>query len=149
MEPEDPEPPSKNYGFKDREFKRDNPPASELPPAPTAKDHAIMAGHFAARKPPAPSGGASRAADPNDVHAILQQNHAVAKQAGLNEVELKVVKSRRKRDFWLLLIAGNLVTAGLVALGGFNPISLVYGLAGVVVLSLGLTWIMWFVMDDY
>ena len=114
------DPPRKNYALKSREFERVN----------------------------APAGTQAKSAE-HDIPAILQQNRTVEKQAGFDEIELKVVKSRRKRDYWLPLITGNLATVGLVALGGFNPVSLVYGLAGVVVLSLGLTWIMWFVMDDY
>ena len=148
MEPDDP--PRKDYGFKEREFKRDNPLASELPPAPTAKEHAIMAGHVAptTRKAP-PSGGVNRAADPNDVYAVLQQNRAEEKKFGLNEVQIRELKSKRKRDFWLMLVGGNLLIIGLVIITGFNVVSVVFGLAGIVMLSLGLTWVMWQVMDKY
>jgi hypothetical protein len=142
------DPPRKNYDFKERAFKRDNPRASEAPPVPTAKELAIMAGHKAA--PPAkPDRTAAKAGDPNDIYAVLEQNRVVEQNMGRDVVEIKKKKSRRKRDYWLVLIGGNLLTAGLVALGRFNPISLIYGVAGVVVFSIGLTWIMWFVVDDY
>lgn len=114
------EQPPKNYAMKPRKFARVN----------------------------APAGTQAKSAE-HDVYAILQQNRAVEKLAGLNEVELKVVKSRRKRDYWLLLIAGNLLIVSLVALGRLNAVSMIFGLAGIVILSLGLTWVMWFVLDDY
>lgn len=146
MEPDDP--PRKNYGFKEREFKHDNTPAS--PPPPTAKEHAITAGHVASasRKVPSP-GGVNRTADPNDVYTVLQQNRAEEKKAGLNEVQIKEIKSKRKRDYWLTLIGGNIFIVGVVTLIGFNVFTLIYGLAGVVMFSLGLTWIVWQIMDKY
>ena len=85
----------------------------------------------------------------HDVFAILQQNRSVEQQKGLGEVEIKPTRSRRRRDYWLVLIAGNLVLAGVAVLGRSNAIVLVYDLAGFVVFNLGLTWVMWFVMDDY
>lgn len=30
-----------------------------------------------------------------------------------------------------------------------NPMTLAYGIGGMIVFTLGLTWVMWFVMDDY
>ncbi|HKB57122.1 MAG TPA: hypothetical protein VKC51_05990 [Lacunisphaera sp.] len=146
MEPDDP--PPKVYGFKEREFKRDNAPGS--PPSPTAKEHAIAAGHVvpATRKAP-PSGGVNRTADPNDVYAVLQQNRAKENQFGLNEVQIKEIKSKRKRDFWLMLVGGNLLIIGLVFITGFNVVSVIFGLSGIIILSLSLTWIMWQVMNKY
>ncbi len=96
----------------------------------------------------APAGSQPQSAA-RDIPALLPQNRAVEKQAGLDAIEFRVVKSRRQRDYWLLLIAGNLVTAGLAALGGFNPIALIHGLAAAVIFSLGLTWIRWSIVDDY
>ena len=148
IEHDEPEPPPKVYGFKEREFKRENNPASGLPPMPTAKDHAIMSGHLA-RKPQASSGGVNRTADPNDVYAVLQQNRAVEEKLGFDEMEIRKIKSRRMREYWLTLIVGNLFIVGVVTLIGFNPFTLVYGLAGIVMFSLGLTWVMWQIMAKY
>jgi hypothetical protein len=151
MEPDDP--PPKVYGFKEREFKRDNAPSSGLPPMSTAKDLAKIASPDvpAAFKPPpgASAGGVNRAADPNDVYAVLQQNRAKENQFGLNEVQIKEIKSKRKRDFWLMLVGGNLFIIGLVFITGFNVASVIFGLSGIVMLSLGLTWVMWHVMNKY
>ncbi len=129
MEPEDS--PRKSYRMKPREFQRVN-----AAPGSVAKPGVASGAH------PAP-------VDPNDVHSILQQNRAVERRDGHHEVVIKTKKSKRKRDYWMLLVGGNLLTVALVALGPLNPISLVFGLAGLVIISLGTTWIMWFVMDDY
>jgi hypothetical protein len=145
MEPDDP--PRKNYDFKERTFQRDNPLSSGLPPMPTAEELARMAGHAPAQ-PRLPR--EARADDPNDVLAVLQHNRAIERKHGQDELEYKAPrKSRRKRDFWLILIFGNLAIVGSVVFARFNPISLIFGLAGLVMLSLGVTWIMWFIMDDY
>ncbi|MFZ5494258.1 MAG: hypothetical protein ACOZE5_02835 [Verrucomicrobiota bacterium] len=144
--PED-DPPRKVYGFKERTFKRDNAPASELPPAPTTKELAMLAGDPVK----VGRGGATgaNADDPNDVYAALQRNRAQEQTHDLDRVEVREVKSRRKRDFWLLLVGGNLVIAGLVGLLGPNVVTVLFGFGGVIVFSLGLTWIMWQVMDRY
>lgn len=151
IEHDAPEPPPKVYGFKERDFKRDNSLTSPAPP--TAKEHAINAGPtpFVMARIPGGSkvGGVDRSADPNDVYAVLQQNRAIEKKAGLNEVQIREIKYRRKRDYWLTLIGGNIFIVGAVYIIGFNVFTLVYGLAGVVMFSLGLTWIMWQIMSKY
>lgn len=144
MEPD--EPPPKTYGFKDRDFKRDNLRGPGAEPLPTAQELAIMAGPVIAT----PKGATSpKADDPNDVFTHLQRNRAVEKQHGLDAVEIRKIKSRRKRDFWLLLVGGNLAIAAGVALSGFNLINVIFGLAGLILFSLGVTWVMWQVMDRY
>ena len=130
MTPDDP--PRKFYGLKERAFDRVNAPpaAAAAPGAPTAAEPGAKPGRI-------------------DVYDILQENRAVEKQLGGDEIEIKEVKSRRRRDYWLLLVGGNLLLLFLVALGGFNPISLIFGFAGVVIFSSGLTWVMWSVMGKY
>jgi hypothetical protein len=145
MEPEDP--PRKNYGFKEREFKRDNAPTAGATPAPTAKDLAMMSGPVAPTAPKTPQ--KPKADDPNDVFAILKGNQRAAKHHGLNEVQIKEIRSRRKRDFWLVLVGGNLAILGSVWFSGINVITVIFGLAGLIVFSIGLSWIMWQVMDRY
>lgn len=144
MEPDDP--PRKNYGFKDREFKRENPLAGAAPPMPTAKELAILAGP-AVHAPKGATG--PKADDPNDVYNALQKNRVIEQAHGLDQVEIRKVKSRRTRDFWLFLIGGNLAIIGLVALLGLNVVTVIFGLAGLVIFSLGLSWVMWQVMDRY
>ena len=88
-----------------------------------------------------PSGGSP---DPNDVHATLRGNLAAEDRAGLNAIpQPPHRRSRRKRDYLLAMIVGNLV---LLVAAVFAP---VFGLAGLVIFDVGVTWIMWFVVDDY
>lgn len=119
MEPTDP--PRKYYGLKAREFEHLNAP-----------------------------GKTPEKSTEHDIFAMLQQNRVVEKQFGKDEIEIAPKKkSRRKRDYWLVLIGGNLMILGLVAVTHFNPISVIFGGAGIIVLTLSLTWVMWFVLDDY
>ncbi len=143
--PDEADPPRKNYGFKEREFKRDNAPGGGA--NPTAKELAILAGPVAQHGKAAL--GSAKKDDPNDVYAVLEANRAVEKKSGLNEVEIREIKSRRKRDYLILMIGGNLAILGGVALGGFNIVSVIFGLAGLIMFTLSLTWIMWQVMNKY
>jgi hypothetical protein len=144
MEPDDPA--RKTYGFKMRDFKRDNVRGPGVEPLPTAKELAIMAGPVVAT----PKGATGpKAGDPNDVFNHLQENREKEKLTGGDTVEIRKIKSRRRRDYWLLLIGGNLALVAGVALNGFNIISAIFGLAGLIIFSLGVTWIMWQVMDRY
>ncbi len=81
---------------------------------------------------------------PNEVHAILRDNLAQANAAGLNDVKPPAPrKSRRKRDYFVSLLVGN------AALSVGTAIMPVFGVAGLIIFNCGLTWVMWFVMDDY
>ena len=144
--PDAPDPPRKVYGFKEREFKRDNAPSSKTPPAPTAQELAKLAGHH---HDPRPRGAQAKADDPNDVLRVLNQNRRSEQEHNLDAIEIKETKSRRKREFWLLLVGGNLFILGAVWLSGVNVITVIFGLAGLIVFSLGLSWVMWQVMDRY
>ena len=144
MEPDDP--PPKVYGFKERAFQRDNARASDAPPVPTAKELAIMAGPVTAT----PKGATGpKPGDPNDVHALLQHNRAVEKKSGRDEVEIKQVKSRRRRDYWLLLVSSEMLLGVITWQGRGNAFVFVCALAGMVLVGVALTWIMWQVMDNY
>jgi hypothetical protein len=86
----------------------------------------------------------------NEVHAILRDNLARANAQGLNEViPQRRRPSRRKRDYWLMLAGGNLLVVGAVLALHANAVTLIFGLSAVVLFTLGLTWVMWAVMDDY
>lgn len=130
-----------------RDFAVANPPASApSPDAPTD-----VAGHLqAAATPrsdlsPAPPGPAE-----NDVHALLRDNLAAAEKAGLHAVTpVQRRRSRRRRDYWIVLIGFDLLIVALVLLVGPNVVSLLFGFGGIVFFNLGLTWIMWMLVDDY
>ena len=118
----------------------------DLPEPPPVK-HSLGAAKFEPVN--APPGGAGP--PPVDVHEILRANLDREKSAGLHELQpLPPRRSRRRRDYWLLLISGN-VLLGLVAFlaGPGSPVIFVSALAGMALGTAGLTWIMWCVMDDY
>lgn len=114
------DPPRKNYGLKPRAFERVNT-----------------------------SAGDQQKSTEHDVPAMLRQNRAIAQQAGLNEVKIKTVRSRRKRDYWTALTAGNLLILGLLAIGQINVVSVIFAFSGIILLSVSLTWVIWVVPDDY
>ena len=120
--PDEPDPPRKVYGLKAKEFERVNreEPGSTPPPA-------------------------------NDVFSLQRELREREIAAGMDE--LKPVdrprSKRRRRDFWLLLLGGNGLFAGSVAVIGPNPVTLIYAFSGAILFTVGLTWVMWFVMDDY
>lgn len=158
--PDEPDPPRKFYELKPREFEAVNaqprhpgesPPAAGAPPGP--QPDAIDINDLI-RSANAGGAGLSPKAGPvveNDVHAILRDNLARAEAAGLNELAPKPRrKSRRKRDYWLLM-AGACAVFGTILLtsGPRHPITFILALGGLVISTVGLTWILWFVMDDY
>jgi hypothetical protein len=143
--PDEPDPPRKHYGFKEREFARDNAPGG--PPAPTVKDLAKLAG---VHHDPRPRSGAPKAGDPNDVYRVLAQNRRAEQQHDLDAIKIrKRARSRRLRDFWVVLVGGNLAILGGVVVMGPNVVSVMFGFGGVIIFSIGLAWIMWQVMDRY
>ena len=154
--PDDPDPPRKFYGFKPTKFEQvnsprppapDETPAASPPPAPDAvRDTPIDIRELVrqgAQSGPVLKGNAPANRD-NEVHAILRDNLARANAAGLNEVAPPAPrKSRRKRDYLLSLLIGNVL---LIVGTTINP---VFGVAGLILFNVGITWIMWVVMDDY
>ena len=91
-------------------------------------------------------------AEASDVHGMLRENLDRANAAGLNELEEKPPRpSRRKRDYWFLMISGNCVLGVLFAgaVATRNAFLMAFSAAGIGLVSAGLTWVMWFVMDDY
>lgn len=157
---DEPDPPRKLYGLKPREFEAVNDPRPDAPPvAPPARDPGIT---------PAPDGpidvrelarqasikgGAIFAAPvnrPNEVHAMLQDNLARADAAGLNELTPQVRRrSRRRRDYWVLIVGVNGLTASSLLIVGVNLVSVFVVLAAIGFFSAAVTWIMWFLLEDY
>lgn len=153
--PDAPDPPRKFYKFKAAEFEsvndvRRDSPLHEAQPLPDpgivasaqaridVRDLARTAAIPTAKSQPAP------AAPANDVHAMLRENLARANAAGVNRIAATPRRrSRRQRDYFIALALGNAVLAAATMI---QPI---FGAAGLIIYNLGLTWIMWFVMDDY
>ncbi len=124
--PDEADPPRKTYAFKPKEFERLNEPRPEGETAPP---------------PPAA----------NDVFAIREQIRRREIAAGMDELKPveRPAANRRRRDYWLLLVAGLALLGGIVAVLGLNPMTVVFGFAGSILYTIGLTWVMWFVMGRY
>jgi hypothetical protein len=143
--PDEPDPPRKFYDFKEREFVRDNAPGG--PPPPSVQELAKLAG---VHHDPRPRTGGPKAGDPNDVYQVLARNRSAEQQHNLDAIEIrKRARSRRLVDFWVVLVGGNLAIIGSVVLLGPNVVSVLFGFGGAIIFSVGLTWIMWQVMDRY
>jgi hypothetical protein len=124
---DEPATPPRNFAFKPKEFERVNAPRPE-------------AGDAAAPPPAA-----------NDVYAIRAEIRAREIASGQDEL-IPVARpqtTRRRRDYWLLLAGGNLALLAVVAFVGPNPMTFIFGAAGVIIYSVGLTWVMWAVMGRY
>jgi hypothetical protein len=144
---ENDDPPRVNYGFKDREFKRDNRLTPGTPPMPTAKELAVISDQNVpvVRKPVS----GPKPGDPNDVYVTLEENRAVERKTGKDAIEIRKIKSRRRRDYWLLLIPSELLLGLITWYGRGNPIVMVSAFAGMVLVGITLTWVMFQVMNDY
>jgi hypothetical protein len=87
---------------------------------------------------------------PPTVHEVLQANLTVQKS-----IEPKVLphlydrRTKRRKDYWITMIAGNLLAAGCALLLPSNAVALVYLLAFVVIFNVSLLWVMFQIMDKY
>lgn len=88
--------------------------------------------------------GEGSSPDPNDVRAVLRENLTKANTAGLNDVRPPTPRrSRRRRDYLIALLAGNLVLFLSLL------VSPIFAGAGIIIYNVGLAWAVWVVMDDY
>lgn len=157
---DDPDPPRKYYGLKRKDFERVNdvpaPPAESLAPPPAPPDPAPPGRidvHDLARTATAGTpllSGNAPANRPNDIHAILQENLQRANAAGLNDVTPPPKRrSRRLRDYFIVFIPVN-AFFGWWAFGPYaNAMTFIYGIAGMILFSVGFSWVMFFIVDDY
>lgn len=161
---DDPEPPRKFYKLKPTEFERVNSPPAPLPtppesappssmpppPSPAERIDVRDLARTAAGSAPLLQGTNAPANRPNDVHAMLRDNLDVANAAGLNDVTPPPKRrSRRLRDYLLLMVPVNAFFAWWAFGPNASVMTFVYGISGIVLFSAGLTWAMFFVMDDY
>lgn len=143
------DPPRKVYGFKARAFTRDNPPATDHPTLSAQELARLSQAAPPATPPPPRDADRANASDPNDVFAVLQENRVREQQQGLDAIELRPGKSRKRRDYWLVLLGGNLLIVGGTSLVNLNVVSLLFAGSGLILFNLGVTWVMWQVIDDY
>jgi hypothetical protein len=146
---DEPDPPRKFYRLKAPEFESVNAPANAAPRDATPTS---VQGHLRAANvsPPVSSSVPAAAQPANEVQALLRDQSARMRAAGEDTVVPKPRRrSRRARDFWLLLLTAN----GFFAFTAFGPyrnaMTLTYGIAGMILTTISLVWVMWFVMDDY
>jgi len=145
--PDDPDPPRKFYGLKAREFERVNKPEPDAPGMNVEDHFRAAAAPPRRREPPLATTPAE-----NDVHDLLRQNVERERAAGLDRLKsMEPRQSRRKRDFLMLLAAGNGVLLGVLAFGLSEGNAFIMGSAGagMLLFTIGVTWIMWGVMSDY
>lgn len=168
------DPPRKFYDLKPREFERVNPPRPPAAGEPEAPARAP--------RPVAPETGPidvkamfreaqlgrrlrsveererAAAANPNEVHDILRDNHARADAAGLNEVSLAPKRaSRRRRDYLVMMTIGSAFLGLMAVFSGFSAlagnkgaaIAFVSSSAGLVMFNIALYWVMFHIMEDY
>jgi hypothetical protein len=82
-----------------------------------------------------------------DAFEILRINREREIAAGRDQAPLPPPKrSRRTREFFTLLILGNL--SALLAYW-LNPGTVLFCFAGAIIFTSGLTWVMFFVVEDY
>jgi len=112
---------------------------------------AIIAGDSGGlRSSPRPKGATGpKTGDPNDVYTALEKNRATEKAHGLDQIEIRKIKRRKMRDYCLIMVPTQALLGTITVLGRGNPIVFVCGLAGMVMLGVTITWIMWQLMDRY
>jgi len=144
---DEPDPPKKNYQFKDREYERVNKSLGAAPDGdglenPNDVPIDIQELYRSANAGPVVK-GESVPVD-NEVHEILRENLERDKAAGRYDIKARPRrKSKRTRDYLITMIGGN-----LLLIGGLFVMPVFAG-AGLVCFNLLLVWIMWVVMDDY
>lgn len=157
---DDSDPPRVHYQLKPRAFERVNAPvaspspvdpAATVVPAPDPSAKIEVRDLLAQAAVPGPVlAHGEKAGLKNEVHGILKENLNIANAAGLNELAPKPKRrSRRTRDYFFVVIPLN-AFFGFAAFGPYsNAISFVYGVGGMIFSTVGITWVMFFVMDDY
>jgi hypothetical protein len=155
---DDSDPPRKFYQLKPRPFEQVNAPVSETPASSPAQSRErtrdakidVRDLYEQSRTPGPVLTPPGREGAQNQVHAILQDNLAHANAAGINTLTYKRKRrSRRTRDYFLVTISLDAFFAFL-AFGPYsNVVIMAYSFAGIIITTLGLWWVMFFVMDDY
>jgi hypothetical protein len=153
---DEPDPPRKFYELKPKEFELLNGPVSAFTPQARPTESTEETRRIDVRElykqanTPGPILQKSRPPMVNEVHAILADNLARANAAGLNTLAPKPKRrSRRMRDYLLVMIPLN-AFFGFAAFGPYaNAVSFVYGLGGMAFSTVAVTWVMFFIVEDY
>jgi hypothetical protein len=132
-------------GFKSQAFENANPAS-----APPVDHHALIA---AANRPPHPPATAQSPSQinispPNEVVEILRENARIQAQFE-KPLDLTPRSNRRLVDYLIVLAVVNGFFAWCLVANWGDPNMMVYSFSGIVAFSLGLTWVMYGVMDRY
>lgn len=160
---DEPDPPRKLYSLKPKEFERVNdvipPPvdraipdtANTTPPLPPGAIDVRTLARQAQAPGNLPLLKKHREAGPDiEVHGLLRENLARANAAGANDLSpAPKRKNRRLRDYFLVLIPVNAFFAYFAFGPMANPVTFVYGVAGIAFFSVALTWVMFGIMNKY
>ncbi len=96
-----------------------------------------------------PEPGIQAASRDHDVFAWRQQEQALNHQSGVDEIKIVRRSNRRAIDYWTTLLIVNL-TMGAIGVWGRNNLFVLASCgAGILVFTIGLTWIMWGIMRRY
>lgn len=146
VNPDAPEPVRRTYGLKRSDPLAQEAPGTRPPRILTVQEMTKMAG---AHHDPGPRTASAKPGDPNDVFTVRQELRTRERADGRDQIVVPKKKSRRKRDYWLVMIGANLLFAGVAVAGRGNVVILVYCGAGMILVSVATTWIMWFLLSDY
>lgn len=119
----------------------DSPDPERPPPEPEAPREKLKLGTKQIDEINRPYEATTR---PITVHGILAENLAYSMPTE-RPLDLRRPRSRRTRDYWLLMILGN----SPLALEFFFPGLFTFAILWSLFFSVMTTWIMWFVMSKY
>lgn len=87
-----------------------------------------------------------------DVRQLLRNNTAyqVLAESAQPTRKLEKIGARRRRDFWVVVLGANAAAVAYIGLlAGFGAIQLVFLLGFAVILTVGLYWVMFHIMEPY
>lgn len=84
--------------------------------------------------------------EPIEVKQILRENLAAEQAKLAKKPEAPRWRSRRRRDYLLMITIPNAIVAALIMIPDF-PLPQLFGISAMVLYSITITWVMLFVMD--
>ena len=97
-----------------------------------------------------PKPGEENPTEKNDVWAWRQDQRKIEEQAGTDELTAPPeYRQKRRRDFIILLLLTNGFFGGRMYLNSNNPFILMFGLAGIIIGSVGGYWVLYQIMRKY
>jgi hypothetical protein len=132
-------------GFKSQTFENANPAS-----APPVDHFALIAAANRPASPQAKPGAQGTAGTPtaNEVVEILRENARIQAQFE-KPLDLTPRSNRRRGDYLILMIPVNGFFIWRLLASQGDPTIMVYSFSGIVLFSVGITWVMYGVMDRY